>query len=76
MRKVLGFRKTADKAKDKLNILTKTLGFAPRRSYRIRPRDESETEALCRAVIHAVNDAKQSGRLKKTAEGYIVAWKK
>jgi len=51
-------------------------GIRLQKPIRVRPRSESEKAALCRAVIHTVNEAKRSGLLKKTDKGYVLSWKR
>lgn len=48
---------------------------APEKTPRVKPRNPSETLALCRAVVWAVQEAKRSGRLVKLSPvGYRLRW--
>ena len=48
---------------------------APKKVPRVKPRSPGETLALCRAVVSAVQEAKQSGRLVKLSpKGYLFRW--
>jgi len=76
MRPSIGFRESQAKIRKTLNALAQKAAFVPKKTIRTRPRDIDETMALCRAVAISVREAKLSGRLRKTTEGYIVSWKR
>ncbi|TWH47986.1 hypothetical protein [Sporomusa sp. KB1] len=74
MKPTVSFNNTMEKYRKK--VITATLnGVRLEKTIRVRPRSESEKVALCHAVIHTINEAKRSGRLKKTDRGYALSWK-
>lgn len=74
MKSKVNFKQAVEKNRQK--VISATLnGVRVEKSIRVLPRSEGEKNALCRAVIHTVNEAKKSGRLRKTDKGYALSWK-
>ncbi|WP_425059059.1 hypothetical protein SCACP_37110 [Sporomusa carbonis] len=74
MKPKVSFKQAVEKNRQK--VISATLnGVRVEKSIRVLPRSEGEKIALCKAVIHTVNEAKRSGKLKKTAKGYTLSWK-
>lgn len=70
---------TMDSALKKTRSTIDRLGAAslraPKKGIRVKRRNPGEALALCRAVVFAVREAKQAGRLVKVSpKGYLVRW--
>lgn len=74
MKPKVSFQQTVDQYRKKTNLATLN-GVRIEKSVRLKPRNESEKMALCHAVMYTINEAKRSGKLKKTDRGYALSWR-
>jgi hypothetical protein len=75
MKEPIDFDESVRTTKELTGAVTLATGFYPRKALRFnRPRTRSERKALCQAVCYAVEQAKKSGLIVKTDEGYEMRW--
>ena len=75
MNEPIDFDTAIRKAREATAAVTLATGFYPRKDHAGHPpRRPSERRALCRAVFHAVEEARKSGLIVRTADGYGMRW--
>lgn len=75
MREIINFEDAVRKACETTGQVTLATGFYPRKNLRYRrPRSRSERSALYRAVYYAVEEARKTGFITKTKDGYEMRW--
>ncbi len=75
MEETVDYDQAVERARESTGQVTLASGFYPRKDLRgRRPRSRSKQQAMYRAVYYAVEQARISGLIVRTGEGYEMRW--